>query len=532
MRVYLLLFLLVFLSFSLFPFPEKEFILGVRIAEKVEKKFKVKENTPEVEILNRIGSRIASAIPASYPFTFTLVEEETANAFSIPGGFIYVTSGVFELSPTEGELAFLIGHEIAHIERRHIFKMERIENLINLLLLTVGVPLLQKAETSREAESEIKILQLTHLLLQRKYSRENEEEADYWGRIFALKAGYPDEAKGFFEKIDFWKEKRPETVYLLYQTHPFVEERKKKVSHSWKEFQYSPPTKEVDKWIEKVQKFLWKEREKLRWKGREIVLRNLYALSPNTPLAGESAYERWKNRIKEREKNKEYYAIINSGEKILKRFPQLRERKSLEREIIKWREIYSEEKNRWERKVGKVESTSFYQKFLSLFPDSSLREKAYEELLSLYEKGGKYSVILRLLLQMEKEKYPGVWMKERKIINRVEELEPLVEYYVRHPEKEVKKKIESLIPKERNLSILHKLENISSGDLHQKVLKRIEKVSEEKYQEGRLEELSGNQEKARDIYWEILKNAPETKAAERIRKDLRRKEVTRNLSED
>ena len=91
-------------------------------------------------------------------------------------------------------------------------------------------------------------------------------------------------------------------------------------------------------------------------------------------------------------------------------------------------------------------------------------------------------------------------MKERKIINRVEELEPLVEYYVRHPEKEVKKKIESLIPKERNLSILHKLENISSGDLHQKVLKRIEKVSEEKYQEGRLEELSGNQEKARDIY--------------------------------
>jgi len=179
----ILSFLLVFVSFSLFAFPNREFLLGARVAEKVEEQFQVEENTPEVALVNRVGNRIAAALPASYPFTFTVIKEETANAFSIPGGFIYVTSGIFELKPTEGELAFLLGHEIAHIEKRHIFKMQKIENLINLLILGVGVPLLQQAETAREAQSEMKIMQLTHLLLQRKYSRQNEEEADYWGRL-------------------------------------------------------------------------------------------------------------------------------------------------------------------------------------------------------------------------------------------------------------------------------------------------------------------------------------------------------------
>jgi len=308
-----------------------------------------------------------------------------------------------------------------------------------------------------------------------------------------------------------------------------VQEREKKVSYPWEEFQYSPPTQEeVKKWIDKVQKFLWKERSKLKGKAREIILRDLYTLAPDTALAGEAAYARWKERIKKREKRGEYYAILKSGEDILKSYPHLKEKKSLGKALADWEKKYSVEKTTWEKKVGKVENIEFYEKFLALFPDSSWRGKAYEELLSLYEKGGKYAPALKLLLAMEKEKYPGVLDKADKIVGKVEDIGVLVEYYSAHPEQEVQERIKSLLPEEKNLEVLNKLLKISSGALREEVIKRIEVVSEEKYQEARLEEVSGNLAKARKIYWGILKNAPKSKAAERIRKDLKRKAIIRN----
>jgi predicted Zn-dependent protease len=99
---------------------EQEVKLGQQAGAEIEKRLPlVPADDPASQYINDLGQKLASAAPGyKFPYTFKIVREKSVNAFALPGGPIYVHTGLIEKA-NEGELAGVMGHEIAHVVMRH-----------------------------------------------------------------------------------------------------------------------------------------------------------------------------------------------------------------------------------------------------------------------------------------------------------------------------------------------------------------------------------------------------------------------------
>lgn len=135
----------------------------------------------EAAYVRTVGARIAAAAGLEDDCTFTLVNSDVVNAFTVPGCYIYVTRGLFAIVNSEAELASVLGHEIGHIVGRHAQRQERRSLWRSLGVLAAGL-------TGSE--------QLTRLAGQaaqyftQRYSRGQEYEADELGVRYLQEAGY------------------------------------------------------------------------------------------------------------------------------------------------------------------------------------------------------------------------------------------------------------------------------------------------------------------------------------------------------
>ncbi len=204
------------------------------------------DNPAELARVNRIGYELAQQSAfQKFPFTFTLVDMPEPNAFALPAGQIFVTTGMLDLGLYDDMLANVLGHEIGHVVLEHSMHMARRATLMNILsnLLLAGVAI--KADRTRphsgpEAPYDPRVgyeppggnriqgtaaasLVLSELLL-RSYSRDNEDAADEEGQKLAAAAGYdPDGARRLWELMNSRVPQAKE--YGYWQTHPFPDER-------------------------------------------------------------------------------------------------------------------------------------------------------------------------------------------------------------------------------------------------------------------------------------------------------------------
>lgn len=206
---------------------EEEQKLGEQVVREVEAKFTVIRDPLLLNYLNRIGQEIlqkTGSIP--YPFRFYLLKDPQLNAFSVPGGHIFVTTGIVEVMDSEGELAGLLGHEIAHVTSRHIAKRMEREKKISLATMAAVLASIFAGDP-RIATAVITSSMATGISLSLKYSREDEEEADNYGFKYMTRDGYnPEEMAVLLSKLRKWggafgSEAIPS--YLL--THPGIGER-------------------------------------------------------------------------------------------------------------------------------------------------------------------------------------------------------------------------------------------------------------------------------------------------------------------
>ena len=87
----------------------------------------------KVKRVNEIGYRVAQRAAPDMPnFSFRIVKMEEPNAFALPGGFIFVSTGMMDLDLTDDEMAALLGHEITHVVHEHSRKMAKRQTLMNL----------------------------------------------------------------------------------------------------------------------------------------------------------------------------------------------------------------------------------------------------------------------------------------------------------------------------------------------------------------------------------------------------------------
>jgi predicted Zn-dependent protease len=203
---------------------EKERELGEKVAVEIEKQMEVIRDPAIQGYIAVLGEGIVSRADRSeFPIRFAVLNESQPNAFAIPGGRIYITSGLIGLVEREGELAGVMSHEVAHVVRRHVAQRIDASKRINIATLAAVLAgaLVGGQEGGAIMAGSLAMGQSQIL----KYTRENESEADRLGLAYMTRAGYDGhDMASFFKKIA----RTPEynTAFPSYlSTHPGVPER-------------------------------------------------------------------------------------------------------------------------------------------------------------------------------------------------------------------------------------------------------------------------------------------------------------------
>lgn len=198
--------------------PSQEMQLGKEMSVEVEKELKILENPAITSWVKKMGINIVTAaqhdIPKGIQFTFKVVDDDdTVNAFAMPGGYIYIYTGLLKKAENEAEIAAVVGHEIAHVTQRHIAK--RLTAAYGLSALT-SVALGKNPGLLKELVAGV--VTNGYML---KHSRDAERESDAYGMAYTVQAGYsPKGYVTFFQKLA----DAPQPPVIL-SSHPHPEER-------------------------------------------------------------------------------------------------------------------------------------------------------------------------------------------------------------------------------------------------------------------------------------------------------------------
>ena len=206
---------------------EKEIALGRQLAAEVERQVKLVTDAKVNEFVNRVGQNLVRNSDALVPFTFKVIEDDSINAFALPGGFVFINTGIILTADEESELAGVLAHEIAHVTARHGTENATKGQIVNL----ATIPLIFMGGLAgfglRQAAGFAIPMQFM------RFSRKAEEEADYLGMQYAYRTGYdPTSAITFFEKVQARETAKPGTMSKLFSSHPPTEERIRKTTRN------------------------------------------------------------------------------------------------------------------------------------------------------------------------------------------------------------------------------------------------------------------------------------------------------------
>jgi predicted Zn-dependent protease len=198
---------------------DEEISVGREAAQKFERGQRMMDG-PMLDRIQSIGERVARVSGRDdLPFTFNLVDSDSINAITFPGGFIYVFRGLMDLEPDDDELAGILGHEIAHSTKSHAFKR------------LLPVYLLRRAQVRLTGhERQNAVAAVAEMLTTRGLGRQFEYESDKIGVTYAHRAGFdPDGLLRVLEAFRQMEGRPGSRVQRLLETHPPAADRLKKL---------------------------------------------------------------------------------------------------------------------------------------------------------------------------------------------------------------------------------------------------------------------------------------------------------------
>jgi beta-barrel assembly-enhancing protease len=198
---------------------EDEWALGRQLAADIERQVRLNTDPQVNTYVRQMGQRIvAQTAMAQLPFEFHVINDPAINAFAIPGGHVYVNTGLIQAADNASELAGVMSHEINHVVARH--STEQLSRQYGLQILA-GLVLGQNPGQLSEIAAQI----VAGGALAR-FSREAEREADELGIQAMAKAGYnPMGMATMFEELLEQQQRSPSRVEQFFSTHPTTESR-------------------------------------------------------------------------------------------------------------------------------------------------------------------------------------------------------------------------------------------------------------------------------------------------------------------
>lgn len=177
--------------------PQQEIALGMQAAPQMEQQYGGEEEDPKLHALvEDIGKEVVAhsdAANAPYKYQFhVLADNQTINAFALPGGQVFITDALLKRLTTKGQIAGVLGHETGHVVARHsaahMAKAQLTQGLTGAAVIASYDP--NNPNSYRNAAFAMLIGQLVDL----KFSRSDESQADQLGVKFMSEAGYDPRA--------------------------------------------------------------------------------------------------------------------------------------------------------------------------------------------------------------------------------------------------------------------------------------------------------------------------------------------------
>jgi len=201
---------------------EEEHEMGLAAAEQAAREMPLLQDEPIVRFVRELGAHIVQrADSTGRDYEFLVINSDVANAFAIPGGFIFINRGILERAGNASELAGVLAHEIGHVVERHgLEQMAKAQNT-NTIVALVYV-LLGRAPGGAEQVA----LQVAGSAWMAKHSREAEREADRVAVVYLARAGLdPRGMPQFFERLLEEDRRGSGDLLAWFSTHPVTEDR-------------------------------------------------------------------------------------------------------------------------------------------------------------------------------------------------------------------------------------------------------------------------------------------------------------------
>lgn len=197
---------------------EKEKNIGAAASVQVEKTVKLNTDVDVNEGAEKILKRIVAVCDRKdLVYTVRVIEDDAVNAFSLPGGYVYVNKGLVDLVTNDDQLVAVIAHEVAHITAKHA--MKRLQGAYGALVLQGAA--IASGQGGMAAGVGIAADSLLFA-----NSREDEFEADRLGVRYMKRAGYdPSQMRVMLGKLLEHQMKEPPRPFTYWRTHPFIPQR-------------------------------------------------------------------------------------------------------------------------------------------------------------------------------------------------------------------------------------------------------------------------------------------------------------------
>ncbi len=218
-----------------------EILLGREVAANILGKYKFVDNESLNIYINKVGKYLAMfSGRGELEFRFAVIDSEEVNAFSTPGGYIFITTGALRQIKNEAELAGILAHEIGHVAGMHVIEDLNVKgsgkSSKSLILILSGGTQVVGATFAELIDK------ATDILLERGFRHDQELEADRIGVVIMTMAGYdPSAYIEFLERVDYES-----------KTHPKSDERIKEIRKIIKEMGVFKGKRLEDRYLENV----------------------------------------------------------------------------------------------------------------------------------------------------------------------------------------------------------------------------------------------------------------------------------------
>jgi predicted Zn-dependent protease len=167
---------------------------------------------------------------ADFPYSFKVVDDKDVNAFSLPGGRVYVNKGLLERAESEDELAAVIAHEVAHIAHHHLLQLLKKQGQYDAMVFAIIAAAVISKSDAADVQNVMYGAKLFEIAKLNAYSQDAEDDADRTAIEYLVKAGYnPVGMMTFMEKLARDQQFDPIDPGIL-QNHPLSRDRVERIA--------------------------------------------------------------------------------------------------------------------------------------------------------------------------------------------------------------------------------------------------------------------------------------------------------------